>query len=603
MRTGCGPRAFVFPPFAQVWVPFLQLESVSAVQTQPTALDLGTIVTGLGGGLALFLFGMRQMTESLKTVAGASMTSLLSRLTANRFTGALAGAVTTAVIQSSSVTTVLVVGFLTAGLLTFPRSIGIIIGANVGTTITAQIVAFRIDKYGLLIIAVGFLLNVASRRVSLRQWGMALMGLGLIFFGMDLMTSAMGPLKTYPPFVDAMASLGNPLLGILAGFLFTGLIQSSSATTGLTIVLAGEGLITLDSGVALVMGANVGTCVTAVLSALGRPRAAVQAAAVHVVFNVLGVAAWLLFIPQLADLARYFSPDDAGRQIANAHSIFNVGNCLVFIWFTGPLARTVERIVPSLVTAEEKGRPRYLNDYFISQPPLALDHVRMELVRLGRMVGGMLHDSLPAILSPNVGAVLRLGQEDNDVNSLHGAIVLYLGRISQENLADAQAKLTYENLLIANHLETTGDVVDKNLVEVGRKRLGQQITISDATRGRLEELHRKVCSAFDDIVTAIESRDVALAHEVVATKADVNSTADAIMQHLAERLVAREPNRLASFSVEADIVENLKRLNNLTRRIGRVVIEAGDRKSDRPAETEDGRAGVGAGSSGGSAGN
>lgn len=570
------------------------------MQTPTTALDLGAIVTGLGGGLALFLFGMRQMTESLKTVAGGSMKSLLARLTANRFTGALAGAVVTAVIQSSSVTTVLVVGFLTAGLLTFPRSIGIIIGANVGTTITAQIVAFRIDKYGLLMIAIGFLLNVSSRRVSVRQWGMALMGLGLIFFGMDLMTSAMGPLSTYSPFVDVMASLENPLLGILSGFLFTGLIQSSSATTGLVIVLAGEGLITLDTGVALVMGANVGTCVTAVLSALGRPRAAVQAAAVHVVFNVLSVAAWLLFIPQLADLARYFSPNDAGRQIANAHSIFNIGNCLVFIWFTGPLARLVERIVPSLVTAEEKGRPRYLNDYFISQAPLALDHVRMELVRLGRMVGGMVHDSLPAILSPHIGPILRLGQEDRDVNALHGAIVLYLGRISQENLANAQAKLTYENLLIANHLETIGDVVDKNLMEVGRKRLEQQITISEATRQRLEELHRKVCAAFDDVVVAIESNDVALAHEVIATKADINAAADAIMQHLAERLVAREPNRLASFSVEADIVENLKRLNNLTRRIARVVIEAGDRKPDEPAQNGDVRTGVGTESSAGS---
>jgi phosphate:Na+ symporter len=573
------------------------------MQSTPTALDLGAIVTGLGGGLALFLFGMRQMTESLKTVAGASMTSLLSRLTANRFTGALAGAVVTAVIQSSSVTTVLVVGFLTAGLLTFPRSIGIILGANVGTTITAQIVAFRIDKYGLLIIAIGFLLNVASRRVSLRQWGMALMGLGLIFFGMDLMTSAMGPLRTYPPFIDVMASLENPLLGILAGFLFTGLIQSSSATTGLVIVLAGEGLITLESGVALVMGANVGTCVTAVLSAVGRPRAAVQAAGVHVVFNVLGVAAWLLFIPQLADLARSFSPGDAGRQIANAHSIFNLANCFVFIWFTGPLARMVERIVPSIVTAEERGRPRYLDEYFISQAPLALDHVRMELVRLGQMVGAMLRDSLPAILSPRIEPILRLGREDRDVNTLHGAIVLYLGRISQENLADAQAKLTYENLMIANHLETTGDIVDKNLLEVGRKRLDQRITISSATRELLEELHRKVCSGFDDVVAAIESGDVTLARKVVATKADVNATADAIMQHLADRLVAREPNRLASFSVEADIVENLKRLNNLTRRIARVVIEAVDRNTDQPAEDGEVRTGAGAEPSGGTAGN
>ncbi len=323
-----------------------------------TPIEFGALITGLGGGLALFLFGIRQMTESLKIVAGSSMKGLLARLTANRFTAALAGAIITAVIQSSSVTTVLVVGFVSAGLLTLSQSIGVIIGANVGTTITAQIIAFNVYQYGLLMIAIGFLTDVVAKSEKIKQWGIVLMGLGLIFFGMELMSNATGPLRQWPPFIDAMQNMRNPLLSILFGLIFTAIVQSSSATTGIVIVLASQGLISLESGIGLVFGANIGTCVTAIISAFGRPREAVQAAWIHVVFNIGGVLLWMFFIPQFAQLARGISPSanylegsarlaaDTPRQIANAHTLFNVGNTFLFIWFTGPLAKLVDRIVP-----------------------------------------------------------------------------------------------------------------------------------------------------------------------------------------------------------------------------------------------------------------
>ncbi len=299
----------------------------------------GALVTQLGGGLALFLFGMRLMTEALKTVAGTGMKNLLEKLTTNRFTGAVAGAIITAVVQSSSVTTVLVVGFVSAGLLNLSQSIGVILGANVGTTITAQIIAFQVYKYGLLMIAIGFFVEILARREYLRQWGVAVMGLGLIFFGMELMSIGTEPLRAWPPFIEAMQGIGNPLLSILIGAAFTAIVQSSSATTGIVIVLASQGLISLESGIGLVLGSNIGTCVTAFISAVGRPRAAMQAAWVHIIFNVAGVVLWILFIPQLAELSRALSPAsvalpgdpastaDLARQIANAHTIFNVAIC------------------------------------------------------------------------------------------------------------------------------------------------------------------------------------------------------------------------------------------------------------------------------------
>ena len=217
-----------------------------------STLDLGVMFTQLGGGLALFLYGMRRLTESLKTVAGNNMKKLLARLTMNRFTAALAGTAITAVIQSSSVTTVLVVGFISAGLLSVSQSIGVILGANVGTTITAQIVAFAVYKYGLLLIAAGFFTEVLARQVRIKQWGTAVMGLGLIFFGMELMSIATGPLRQWPPFLDLMQNMSSPLLSIAIGAAFTAIVQSSSATTGIAIVFASQGLITLEAGIGLI---------------------------------------------------------------------------------------------------------------------------------------------------------------------------------------------------------------------------------------------------------------------------------------------------------------------------------------------------------------
>ena len=247
--------------------------------TEP--LDFAAMATGLGGGLALFLYGMRKMAEALKTVAGTGLKDVLARLTTNRFTGALSGAVITAVMQSSSVTTVMVVGFVSAGLMTFTQSVGVIMGANIGSTVTAQIIAFNIAEYSLALIANGFPNELLVRSRRLRYYGIVMMGMGLLFFGMDMMGDAMAPLRSHEPFIAFMQETRAPWLGILAGFAFTAVVQSSAATAGLVIVLSTQGLLTLEQGIALLLGANIGTCVTAGLSAIGRPREAVKAAVVH----------------------------------------------------------------------------------------------------------------------------------------------------------------------------------------------------------------------------------------------------------------------------------------------------------------------------------
>lgn len=546
------------------------------------SIEIGALVTGLGGGLALFLFGMRLMTESLKAVAGSSMKNLLARLTTNRFTAASAGAIITAVIQSSSVTTVLVVGFISAGLLTFSQSIGVIIGANIGTTITAQIIAFKVYQYGLLMIACGFLINIAATSEKLKQWGMVILGLGLVFFGMELMSAATVPLREWPPFIDAMQNMQSPLLSILIGLLFTSIVQSSSATTGIVIVLASQGLISLETGIGLIFGANIGTCTTAILAAFGRPREAVQAAWVHVLFNVGGVLLWMFFIAQFADLVRMISPAaekltgtarlaaDTPRQIANAHTLFNVGNTFVFIWFTGPLAKLVDRVVPQ--RKRPKGIcPLYLDEMYLEHPAMALDQVQRELVRLAELDQKMLENAFGVATVGTQQDIRRLRKAEDDVDTLHGDIITYLAQLSQKNLVAPQSTQLHQYFAMANYLENVGDVIENNVLTDAVKRIRMGVTVSPATIEVLRTVHQKVCWAFDRAIDALRDGDPLAASDAVESKTDVYDLAEKATAHLAQRLIAYEPNRLAAFKVETDIIENLKRINTLTRRVARLV--------------------------------
>jgi len=547
-------------------------------------LEWGVIITQLGGGLALFLYGMRRMTESLKVVAGSGMKKLLAKMTTNRFTAAIAGALITAVIQSSSVTTVLIVGFISAGLLNLSQSVGVILGANVGTTMTAQIIAFQVYKYGLLMIALGFFTEVLARRERTRQWGTALMGLGLIFFGMELMSIATGPIRGWPPFIDLMQNMQNPLLAVAIGTLFTAIVQSSSATTGIVIVLASQGLITLESGIGLLFGANIGTCVTAVVSSLGRPREALQAAWVHVIFNVLGVLLWLAFIPQLADIVRQISPVsenlqgleraavDIPRQIANAHTVFNIANLVLFIWFTGPLARLVERLVPAR-PAEKGVQARYLDNFYLDQPAFALDQVRRELVCLGSLVKSMIDRSLQAVLSGSQQDASSLSRSDDDVDKLYEEIIRYLSRLSQMSLVSPQPQTLQNFVGIANYMENIGDVVEKDLLAIIQKRTRKELVIGESTARELEALAGEVSRAFDQVLVAVETGNPDDALDVLESKKAVAALADEATAHLARRLVADAPNRMENFQVETEIIETYKRFNTLTRRIARLAVE------------------------------
>jgi phosphate:Na+ symporter len=537
----------------------------------------------LFGGLAIFLFGMEQMAESLRKVAGNRMKDVLGKLTTSRFMGLLTGAFVTAVIQSSSVTTVMLVGFVTAGLMSLSQAIGVILGADIGTTITAQIVAFKVTKYALLLVAAGFLLIFAGRSEATKQYGVLFMGLGMIFFGMGIMSDGMRPLRTYEPFIALMQNVSHPLVGILVAAAFTGLIQSSSATMGVVIAMALQGLVTLEGGIALALGANIGTCATAGLAAIGKPREAIRVAVAHVTFKIVGVLVIIWFIPVFADFIRSISPSHADlsgferlaaetpRQIANAHTVFNVGIAFAFLPAAALFARFCEWLVPDKPVVEPTViQPKYLDEELLSTPPLALDRARREIGRLGGRVDDMLEAALPAVVTGTTEQLDALAAMDTDVDILHGHIVKYLGRISSGKLSDEESPELMKLLQVANHLEQIGDVIETNLVKIGRQRIEEGVVVSEPTQAVIERFHSQVARALETAVKAISEEDKEAALMVKEMKQEMAELAEETARHEVGRLVVDEPNRLQTFTREMEMIENLSRIYRLCRKIARM---------------------------------
>jgi len=571
--------------FLLATIAWLAAMPVLAATPEGEGISWGTMGMTLFGGLALFLFGMEQMAEALKAVAGDSMKRILGKLTTSRIMGLFTGALVTAVIQSSSVTTVMLVGFVTANLMSLSQAIGVILGADIGTTITAQIVAFKVTKYALLLVTVGFLFIFVGKTDKTKQYGALIMGLGLIFFGMGVMSDGMKPLRTYQPFIDLMQNVSNPLVGILIATVFTGLVQSSSATMGVVIALALQGLISLEGGIALALGANIGTCVTAGLASIGKPREAVRVAVAHVTFKIVGVALIFAFIPYLADLVRWLSPvaaegvtgvdklaAETPRQIANAHTVFNVGIAVLFLPFAGLFARFCEFVVQDK-PMDEVGiaKARYLDDALLTTPALALDHTRMEIGHMGESVKAMMDGMMPAILTGNRESLKEIAKMDDEVDILHSQIVAYLGRIGRQSLSDQQSHEFTRLMDAVNDLENIGDIIETDLVVLGNKRIDENITVSEATQEVLTGVHERVAMTVEEALRAVTGNDQKAAQEVIAQKIEVTRLIDEATRHQVKRLMVDEPNRLATYAVETDVIEKLKRIYYFAKRMAKAV--------------------------------
>jgi len=589
-RFSIGGVPVPLVPFIALVCGFLIVSTAFAAKGGPdeAAIDWLQLTMQLFGGLALFLGGLDVLSEGLKLAAGNTLRTVLQKLTVNRFLGAITGAVVTGILNSSSVTTVLVVGFVTAGVMSLAQSVGVIMGANIGSTVTAQLLAFNLSAYALIPVAIGFFLHFSAKADRTRYAGMMIMGLGLVFYGMGLMSEGMTPLRTYQPFMDFLARMENPMLGILAGAIFTGLVQSSAATVGIAIAMASEGLLTLPAGIALALGANIGTCATALLAALGKPTEAVRAATVHVIFNILGVLIWLPFLDLLSGMATAVSPAGTGlgekaelafevpRQIANANTIFNVINTVLFIGFTTWFARLAERLVPDRAPARDVIiEPEFLDEQALEVPAVALQNARYEVRRAGMIALDMMDELKQALDQRDKKALEEVARRDDEVDILEAAIMRYLGNIRQRILTDDESTEHQALMTAITDLESIADIMESEMVAVSKSYLeGDYQLASDETRELLQGLWVSVRRALELAVRAVGENDQRLAREVLLMKDDIRDLADQLFSRHAGRLRADDPKYLARVRLLMTYIEQLRHMYTLAKRIARTHVPA-----------------------------
>ena len=435
------------------------------------SLSLAPMLIGLAGGLALFLHGMTMMSNALRAMAGSRLKTIMGRLAQNRVSALLSGAAVTAIVQSSSVTSVIAIGFVSAGVLNLGQALAVIMGASVGSTVTAQIIAFDISNLAFALVAGGFGLSLWKARRVASLAGTVILGLGIVFIGLSMMSDFMAPLRTYQPFLDLIASMTNPLLGILIGAIFTAIVQSSSATLGVVIALATQGLIPLHAGIALVFGANIGTTITGLLATIGQPRAALQAALGLVSFKVLLVLIWLPLIGLLDQITRAVSPSAEGlalaeqlayevpRQVANVHLIVNLSTVLILLPFINLLAALIVRVTGQPVAPEEDLAPA-LHTVLFEMPPMAVDAARRELLHLGERVADQLDEAVRVILDDQPAAIGALHENELLIDRHYASIVGFVEQLLQPELPADVIRTAVELVEGADYLESIGDLVD-----------------------------------------------------------------------------------------------------------------------------------------------
>jgi phosphate:Na+ symporter len=535
------------------------------------SLSLLPMLIGLAGGLALFLHGMTMMSNALRAMAGSRLKEIMARLAGNRFSALLTGAIATAVVQSSSVTTVIAIGFVSAGILTLGQAIAVSMGGAVGSTLTAQIIAFDISYFAFLLIAAGFGLSMWKAHRIASLVGSMMLGLGVLFVGLAMMSDFMRPLRSYQPFVDLMASMSNPLYGILIGAVFTAVVQSSSATLGVIIALASQGLIPLQAGIALVFGANIGTTVTALLATIGQPRSALHTAIGHVSFKVLIVVIWLPLIGFLERITRAVSPSADGlalaeqlayevpRQVANAHTIINVATVILLLPFVNVLAALIVRIVGEGPQPREPEQVATgLNPVLYEMPPLAMDAVRRELGALGQRVREQLDLAMSAILEGKDIAVGPLQSREQLIDRHHAEIVRYVQPMLQQELAADTGMAVVDLIEAADYLESLGDLVEKELVPLYERQRAADTAASPDSLARLAAFATAVSGELQRALEAVQAADLDMARRVLDSKPELRRL---------ERALREADPRVERTASEREIAETLRRAYSLVRRL------------------------------------
>ncbi len=541
------------------------------------SLDIRAIVFQIIGGLAVFLLGMQLMSSSLQQVAGNRMKSILRALTSNRFMGIAAGALVTALVQSSSATTVITVGFVNSALMTLQQAVGVVLGANIGTTITGQLIAFKITKLAYPMIAVGFAFSAFSKNSRRKMWGRVLMGLGLLFLGMTTMSGVMKPLRGSAPVRDFFTSFStNPVLAIIAGTLVTVIVQSSSATVGLTMTLAGSGLISLQGAVFLVLGDNIGTTITAQLASIGSNRTARQAAMAHTLFNVIGAVYFVLLSLDSDGFFMNFvrsTSSDSMRQVANAHTIFNIANCIVFIPLVPFLTKLCQVIIPAGKEEEESRHPELiLDENLLDSPALAIDTLNREMATMARFSGKGLIWGAEHFLSGKHTPDRIMSMEDS-VDEMQRDMTVYASKLFKGELSDDQVLMLPVILHSINDIERVSDHA-VNMVEARKRVQGNLLNDEGPLMKAAGEALKIIGEMVDQIVITLEARDLKAAQKVLQLEGRLNLIEEEARDNYGNSLATYGVSNLTGLAI-LDFIEYCERAGDHIKNIAQSVIGGG----------------------------
>ncbi len=538
------------------------------------------------GGLALFIMGMKIMTDGLTRVAGARMKAVLQAFTKNPLIGVGVGTGVTAVIQSSSATSVMVIGFVNAGLLSLERAIGLIMGANIGTTVTAQMISFKLSSLALPAIAIGVAVQLLSKRKTTQNWGMVLAGFGVLFTGLSTMSGVLKGLQHSPSILGFFKSIdctpgpgefmpaGKTLLAIGIGTLVTFMVQSSSAAIGLLLALASAKLIGYHTAIPILLGSNIGTTTTAMLAVIGANRGARRTAVAHALFNVIGsLLMFLLFFvtwkgqPVFLQLVNWMTsgnafadePENLERHIANAHTLFNVVCTLAFVPFVPLLAWACRKIVPETKDEKEEG-PRYLEPHLLDTPPLALERAKSELLYMTGLSRKALVDNFGAFVAGTMPDRERLDRREARIDELQHDITDYIVKLSQRDLLEVESQQLPLLMHAVNDAERIGDHAE-NLLELGERRVERKLHLSDQAQGELRELFGEVEAMFRHVIAVLEDDDRPAAERALHCEERINELTNELGRNHTRRLEKGDCS-LTSGVVFLDMVANLEKVGD-----------------------------------------
>jgi phosphate:Na+ symporter len=576
-----GPNGYAITPMA-----FGKNDGTFHVLCSPETIDGNSLVftvkayrkhwlaftlIGIVGGLAIFLFGIKFGGRGLQKVAGHTLRDTVCKLTANRFLGLITGVVVTVILQSSSATTAMMVSFANAGIIMLSQALGVILGADIGTTLTVQLIAFKIFDYALLIVAIGFVLFLAkSRRYS--RFGQIIMGFGMLFFGMSVMATAVAPAKDHPVFVGLMLDVERSVgLAIMTSAIFTAIVQSSAATIGLVLTFAFQGVISIEAAIPLVLGANVGTCATALLASLGSTAEGRRIAWAHTFFKIVAVLLLLPFLGKFTAFVTSTAPS-LTRQIANAHSLFNIGAALLFIPFVKPWAAVFRFMVKEEEVSVTAFKPVYLDQRVLAAPSLALGQATRETLRMADLTYSLYSQSIDVFLKDDETLRTRLIEDDDQIDTLEEAITPYLTALSETEMSDDDAERAVSLLFIVKNLELIGDIVSKSLMDLALKKITVSPKFSSEALERIREYHEEIERTFQMAIDSLASQNKKLASEVVERKSKMNLLEREFHREHLSLLGGDKEEVVATSTIFLDVISDLKRINSYASGIAYAVL-------------------------------